>query len=163
MPSVHSCRLCVLTVFHTTLTLGQCGLVRYKFCITVSTLSSLSSICFCAELLESNPSSCVFNMESLILNAPNVIGASILIAALYLIFHLVLKPKSHLDKLPSLGKSSDPYLQELLVEGRKKVRTSFNLNTWVFEHLLTPRQYLDTPYTIPEVPHSSKKKKKVHR
>lgn len=75
-----------------------------------------------------NPFSYRFNMESMMLNAPNAIGASTAIAIIYLLFHFLLKPKSHLDKLPSLGKPSDLYLQDFLVEGSRKVRASFKPN-----------------------------------
>ena len=75
-------------------------------------------------------------MESLTFNTSNAIGASTVIAALYLVFRFLLKPKSPLDKLPALGKPSDPYLQELLIEGSRKVRDQFERLS--IERLLTP-------------------------
>ena len=81
-----------------------------------------------AELLGSSPPSPFFKMESIILTVPNAIVASTVIAVLYLVFHLVSQPRSYLDKLPALGKPSDPYLQKLLVEGSKIVRSSSTLS-----------------------------------
>lgn len=90
-------------------------------------------------------------MEFMVLNAPTAVGASTIIAILYFIYNLFLKPKSHLANLPTLGQPSDPYLQDLLIEGSKKACDQMtDPLTSTSPH---NAQYPDSPYTIPEVLH----------